>query len=547
MKKWITIGKFWKKYKYKIFLLQILEIISVIVVSWTPYLNTKIYDEGIMKGNGRVFVNAILLYSFLGLINIFIFYVLSILKTKYRYVYIKDLKKILLNRFLINKSTYTSADIDTILSMDVSNFISLFSDNILELLYSSIKVIVFSFIISFMNWKLSVISLFLVFLLLFANYKMGRIRTSLGDRNHDLFVRQTRNFNEIIRYIKEIRNIGAKNYAENSFETTINEINDALLESQKVEQKMIALSDFLRLLMECVLLGGGGILIVKGKLSIGVLIAFIGYSSRLYGETSSIIDTYAEYKINKKSVDIITNELQQAMMETKLINITKTEVHEIEFKNINYKFSDAKKFLFKNVNMKLNSNKINYLIGKSGIGKSTVVKLLMNEISDYQGMILFDGVDYKKRGYCLLDNLISWVPQEAVLFSDTIYNNLTLGNDINIDTVIKYCKVCQIYDEIMELPNKLDSVIGDDGVTLSGGQKQRISIVRALLQDKPILVFDEITSAISHESMLKIKSALKEIARNKLVLIITHDMEFVVENSNIYQIENRKIKKVTFD
>ena len=457
---------------------------------------------------------------------------------------INDLKKILLNRFLSNKSSYTSADIDTILSVDISNFISLFSDNTLVLLYSGIKVIVFSAIISLMNWKLSIISLMLVVIILFSNYKMGRVRTRWGDKNHDLFVKQTRNFNEIVRYIREIRNIGAQNYAEKTFEKNINEVNDSLLESQKIEQKMIVLCDFLRLLMECVLLGVGGILIVSGELTLGMLIAFIGYSSRLYGETSSIIDTYAEYKMNKKSVDIIIDELQCEMSERKLIYISKPEVKKIEFKNISFKFSDTNDFLFKHANMKLDNRKINYLIGESGIGKSTVIKLLMNEICDYQGEILFDGVDYKKMDNCLLNHLISWVPQEAILFSDTIYNNLTLKNDIDVDTVIQYCKICQIDEEILSLPNKFDSVVGDVGVNLSGGQKQRISIVRALLQNKPVVVLDEVTSAISHDSMLKIKGILKEIATNKLVLIITHDLDFIVDNANVYRIENKMIKQV---
>lgn len=544
MKKLTVIGRFLIKYKYKILVLQIFELLSVATVSLMPYLNTKIYDDGIMEGNIKVFVNAILLYSFLGVFNICISSVMSIMKSKYKYGYIKDLKKILMNRFLSNKSSWTSADIDTILSVDVSNFASIFSDDSVVLLYSSIKVIVFSVIIAKMNWILSLISFILVFVILFANYKMGRTRSRWGNRNHDLFVKQTRNFNEIVRYIKEIRNIGAQNYIEKNYEKNIDEVNDSLIEVQKTEQKMIAFCEFLRLLMECVLLGVGGILIVDGELTIGMLIAFIGYSSRLYGEASSIIDTYAEYKINKKSVDIITSELQQAMFENKLITIMKSEVKKIELKNISFKFSDTNEFLFKHANMKLDNRKINYLIGESGVGKSTVVKLLMNEICDYQGEILFDGVDYKRMNYCLLDSVISWVPQEAILFSDTIYNNLTLGNDIDINTVIHYCKICQINEEIMALPNKFDSVVGDVGVTLSGGQKQRISIARALLQNKPVVVLDEVTSSISHDSMIKIKNALREIAANKLVLIITHDSDFIVDNANVYSIENRIMKRV---
>lgn len=536
-----TIFNYWIRYKKYIFKLQILEMISIIVTSIMPYVNTLIFDKGIGQRNGKILFYAIVGYFVLGGVQALLLYIISMVNVTYKYQYQKDLKLLLLDRFVSHKSTYSTAEIDTIISSDVPNFISIFSDNIMTIIYASIKILIYWGIMFFISWKMTLINLSLLSILLIYNYIKGRERKKQSGQNHEINIHLIRVFNEIIRYVKEIKAIGAQKYAQTRYVRTLDSLNNAIKKIYRIGQKNTTFIQIHNLLTESLFLGIGGWFIISGNMTIGKLVSFIGYAGNSSSELSSIIEMYGSYQSNKKSVEIVVSELQLVQADSKAKDILVDNVEEIQFVDFSFKYEDANDYLIRDVNLVLDNKQINYIIGKSGTGKTTITKCLMGTISQYEGDILYEGVNYNSTNKYSIDSIISWVPQEPIIFSDTIFGNLCLGENFDMEKVVEYCKVCQIYDEIMEMPDKFETIIGDAGVKLSGGQKQRISIVRALLQNKPVIIFDEITSGIDVFSTYKIKSNLNKMAKGKLIVIITHDKEFIVNNAKVFSIEKNTV------
>lgn len=535
-----NILSFWLKYKKNIIVIQLLELGSVCISSVTPSINTLIFDKGIGERNIMVLVFSVGLYLTLGLLQTVLSYIINKKNIVYRCKYEKDLKTILLNRFLMSENEYTSAEVDVILTEDTANFISLFSDNLISILYSFVKFLIYFIIMIYLNYKLTLLNLILLFSIIIYELYKAKERKKQSYDNHDIFIGLARTFNEIIRYIKDIIRIDGVKYANETYSKAIDERNVAIKKTNKISQKDVAFRQISNILTECMFLGLGGYFIVLGKLSLGQLIAFMGYSALMYTEFCSIIETYGSYMSNRKSVEIISKELQfEAPKEIE--NIKK--VSEIELCDFSFKYKDSDEFIFSNVNLKLTKNKINYLIGKSGIGKTTLTKCIIGSIKDYTGEVLFDGNNYNET-YSTYNKFIAWVPQYPIIFSDTILNNICLSHTVNMDEIKRYCIMCQIYDEITNLPDQFNTIIGDAGVELSGGQKQRLSIVRALVQNKPIMILDEITSGIDHKSAIKIKESLKKISRGKLVIIITHDIDFIIKKSAVFEIAENNIQKI---
>jgi subfamily B ATP-binding cassette protein MsbA len=191
-------------------------------------------------------------------------------------------------------------------------------------------------------------------------------------------------------------------------------------------------------------------------------------------------------------------------------------------------FAYDEKVVLNNVSLKIEKGKTIALVGQSGSGKTTFVDLLPRFYDVIGGQILIDGVDI--RGLKLHDvrDLMGNVNQEAILFNDTIYNNIAFGVvNTTTDEVIAAAKVANAHDFIIETENGYDTVIGDRGSKLSGGQRQRLSIARAILKNPPILILDEATSALDTESERLVQNALENLMKNRTSLIIAHRLSTV--------------------
>ena len=216
---------------------------------------------------------------------------------------------------------------------------------------------------------------------------------------------------------------------------------------------------------------------------------------------------------------------------------------EIEFNNIDFNYGKRK--LFRDFNLKINKNEKVALVGHSGCGKTTLVKLLYRLYDVDRGNILIDGKDIRKFKQESLRSELSIVPQECILFDDTIYNNIRFSNPKASDRQIRNAmKFAQLDRFVESFPKKEKTIVGERGVRLSGGEKQRVSIARALLADKNILILDEATSSLDSKTEHEIQKDLEKLMKGKTSIIIAHRLSTIMKADKIVVMDNGKIVQI---
>jgi ABC-type multidrug transport system fused ATPase/permease subunit len=234
------------------------------------------------------------------------------------------------------------------------------------------------------------------------------------------------------------------------------------------------------------------------------------------------------------------NKIEQEVKDKPNAQILHIKDGTIEFENVTFKYGQRKIFDEFTLNIPKN-NKI-ALVGHSGSGKSTLVKILYRLYDVDEGTIRIDGIDIREVQQERLRSEMSIVPQECVLFDDTIYNNIAFSKpDASREEVLNAIKFAQLDKIIKEFPNKEDTVVGERGVKLSGGEKQRVSIARAILANKKILVLDEATSSLDSQTEHDIQSALEKLMKGRTTIIIAHRLSTIMRANRIIVLKKGQI------
>jgi subfamily B ATP-binding cassette protein MsbA len=215
----------------------------------------------------------------------------------------------------------------------------------------------------------------------------------------------------------------------------------------------------------------------------------------------------------------------------------------IEFRDVTLRYANAKRNAINNLSATIQPGEKVALVGRSGGGKSTLVNLLPRFYEIQQGTILLDGIDTRTLKLKNLRQQFALVSQEVILFNDTVFNNIAYGDlrDTPVEQVIEAAKAAYAWEFIQNMPNGLDTEIGDRGVRLSGGQRQRLAIARAILKNAPILLLDEATSALDTESEQHVQKALDELMRNRTSIVIAHRLSTIVNADRILVMEHGEI------
>lgn len=212
----------------------------------------------------------------------------------------------------------------------------------------------------------------------------------------------------------------------------------------------------------------------------------------------------------------------------------------IEFKNVEFQYNSNK--LFKNLNLKIESNKMIAIVGRSGEGKSTILKLISKGYSVDGGEILIDNYNINDLSEKTIKDNISVVSQSPYIFNLSIKDNIKLANPTATDEeIIEVCKKAQIHDIIDQMEKGYNTLVGENGVILSGGQKQRIAIARALIKKSKIILLDEATSSLDNSNQEKIKNVIKELSKDHTVIIVAHRLSTIVDSDNIFVVNKHKI------
>jgi subfamily B ATP-binding cassette protein MsbA len=200
----------------------------------------------------------------------------------------------------------------------------------------------------------------------------------------------------------------------------------------------------------------------------------------------------------------------------------------VAFRDVGFVYAAEKGAVLRGINIDVKPRTTLAIVGKSGSGKSTLVSLLPRFYDPQEGAVLLDGVDVREYRLTDLRNQISVVSQEVVLFNDTIRNNISFGSELATAAAVEEAaRAAYVMEFVDELPQGLETVVGDRGALLSGGQRQRIAIARALLKNSPLLILDEATAALDTESERRIQAALEKLVRDRTTLVIAHRLSTV--------------------
>ncbi len=348
---------------------------------------------------------------------------------------------------------------------------------------------------------------------------------------------------ETLGGLKVIKGFNAEPYFNQKFEASTNKFfrfSNILGHRQNLASPT---SEFLGIVTIAVLLWyGGTMVLIDGTLSGGAFIGYMALSYQILTPAKAISKASYKVKAGNAAADRVLEILETpSPLEDKPDAIEKaTFTNNISFKNVFFKYEDE--YILKDFSIQIEKGKTVALVGQSGSGKSTIANLITRFYDVNEGSITIDNKNIKDVTKSSLRNLLGLVTQDSILFNDTVKNNVLLGNETATDDdVIDALKIANAWDFVKELPNGLNTNIGDAGGKLSGGQKQRLSIARAVLKNPPIMILDEATSALDTESERLVQDAIEKMMMNRTSVVIAHRLSTIQKADTIIVMQKGQI------
>ena len=423
----------------------------------------------------------------------------------------------------------------------VQNFVGTFVLNIMK---DSLTVIALLSLMFYQYWKLA---LFAILLIPFAATlsktlakRTGKATGKAGESSEKLasFLSEILKASKMIKiYQKENNeNLKAKNVVDDLVEKNI-----------KIGTVMITATPIMETLTGLMIAGFivfSGSLISSGELGVNNFFSFLAAMMLAYQPIRSLATlnmiAYQGAAAFKRIAEVIDKNI--LVKENEKLPELQIQNSDIKFENVNFKYDATEEKAIKNINLDISGNTMTAFVGHSGAGKSTIINLLPRFYDPQEGSIKIDNQDIKKISLKSLRKNLSMVSQDVILFDDTIKNNISYAKgNASLDEITKACKFAAADEFIEKLPEKYDTLIGENGVRLSGGQKQRISIARAILKGSPIILLDEATSALDAESEQIVQNAITNLTKNKTTLVIAHRLSTIHNADKIFVMNQGKI------
>jgi len=286
----------------------------------------------------------------------------------------------------------------------------------------------------------------------------------------------------------------------------------------------------------------GGIQVSRGQITPGNIAEFVIYVNMLTWPVTSIGWIASIIQQAEASQQRINEFMNRSPQITSPVKAPGDLRGHIEFRNVSFTYADTGIRALRNVNFEIQAGSRVAIVGRTASGKSTIADLLLRMYDTQEGQILIDGKDIREHDLNSLRYRIGYVPQDVFLFSDTVTNNILFGSQLKDDqAAVTFAKNAAIHQEIMDLSDGYQTMVGERGVTLSGGQKQRISIARAFVKDPDILILDDCLSAVDTRTERRILDYLDSAVRDKTALIITHRIPDASEFDRIFVLDHGQI------
>lgn len=436
-------------------------------------------------------------------------------------------------------------DIITRMSGDVSEIENSIAQSLDMLIKNPILILVYLGTLVAISWQMTIFTIVIGPLIIWVMGSIGRKLKANSLVVQSFWSETMSELEETLGGLRVIKAFLAEGKMSKRFSSSSEQLRKA---SNRVHMRQALahpVSEFMGTALIVVVLWFGGTLILGNKASIDAS-TFIWYMTILYSVINPIKDfSKAGYAIPKglASVERIDKILLAGNNITDCENpVELTELkNEIRYAGVSFSY-DGEREVLHDIDLTIPRGKTIALVGQSGSGKSTLVDLLPRFYDVIEGSITIDGKDIRTVSLKSLRSLMGNVNQEAILFNDTFFNNITFGvKDATREQVIAAAKIANAHDFIMETENGYETGIGDRGCLLSGGQRQRISIARAILKNPPILILDEATSALDTESERLVQEALERLMKDRTTIAIAHRLSTIKNADEICVLHEGKI------
>lgn len=428
-----------------------------------------------------------------------------------------------------------SGDVQEIENSIMASLDMLFKNPILVIAYFTTLLII--------SWELTLFTILFVPLFGWFMGLVGRKLKQNSVKAQNLWSDTMSQVEETLGGLRIIKAFSAEEKMNARFDKINSNYRDSILKVTIRQQLAHPMSEFLGTLMIVIVLWFGGTLVLNEQVLSGP--TFIYYLVMLYSIINPLKElSKASYAIMKglasiERVDKILKAEVAIKDPEKPIHINSFE-HQIEFRHVSFRY--AEQWVLRDINLVIPKGKTVALVGQSGSGKSTLVDLIPRYYDVQEGEVLIDGINVRDLGVRSLRHLIGNVNQEAILFNDTFFNNITFGVDhATQEMVDQAARIANAYEFIMESEEGFDTNIGDRGSKLSGGQRQRISIARAILKNPPILILDEATSALDTESERLVQDALERLMDTRTTVAIAHRLSTIKHADEICVLHEGRI------
>ena len=415
---------------------------------------------------------------------------------------------------------------------------------VLELIVKEPLTIVFA-IIAMMRISLE-LTLFVFIFIPISGFIISKIGKSLKSKSQN--AQKENGFlisvvEESLGGLKVVKSYNSERYFKTIFNNSIDRLlrlNNSIGKKNNLASPM---SEFMGIVTIAILLWyGGNLVLVDKSLNGALFIVYLGLAYNILTPAKAISKASYAVKNGLAAAERVFEILEVENTITNKPNaiIKESFTEKISINNINFRYAEEN--VLKNFSLEIPKGKTVALVGQSGSGKSTIANLLTRFYDVQEGTVKIDGIDIKDMTLESLRDLMGLVTQDSILFNDSIKNNIRLGKqDATDEEIIAALKVANAYEFVKDLPNGIETNIGDAGGKLSGGQKQRLSIARAVLKNPPIMILDEATSALDTESEKFVQVALENMMQNRTSIVIAHRLSTIQKADKIVVMQKGEI------
>ena len=431
------------------------------------------------------------------------------------------------------------------LTYDVTHITNLLSHALLTLFKDSLTLIGLLCVMFTQNWKLALISIVMIPLAGLSaktlGKRIGKVTTQAQEKSGFL----TTYLVELFKNHKLIKIFQKESYENLRADRHLEQLKDKNKKILVVFLRMSPIMETLTGIMIAVLIFYSGKLMMQNELDINNFFSFLAAMMLAYQPVRSLstLNMVLNQGLSAASriLPIIDN--KNKIKDEKDAKTLTVKDAKINFKDVKFSYDvDKENIVLKEIDLEFAGGKMTSLVGNSGSGKSTILNLIPRFYDTNSGDITIDDQSIYQTKIQSLRNNISLVSQETTLFDDTIKNNIKYANiDANDEEILRVAKLSYCDEFIELLPQKYDTIIGENGVRLSGGEKQRISIARAMMKKSSIILLDEATSSLDSDTESKIQNALSVLTKDKTTIVIAHRLSTILNSNNIYVIDTGRV------